>query len=101
MSLNPKKCVFSTIQEKLLGHIVSKEGLNIDPERTKAILALPLPTHKKGLKSFLGRINFVRRFIPNLAAMVKPLIAMIKIYIIFTWMKEGRASFEGIKAAIE
>ena len=78
MSLNQTKCVFSTNQGNLLGHIVSKDGLTIDLERTKVILSLSLPNHKKGIQSFLGRIYFVRIFIPNLATMVKPLIAMLK-----------------------
>ena len=92
VSLNPAKCVFATSQGKLLGHIVSKDGLTIDPERTKPILALPLPKHKKGLQSFLGRINFVRIFIPNLATMVKPLTAMLKKGMVFAWTKEGKES---------
>ena len=100
VSLNPSKCVFATNQGKLLGHIVSKDGLTIDPERTKAILALPLPKHKKGLQSFLGRINFVRRFIPNLATMVKPLTTMLKKSMVFAWTTEGKESFEEIKVAI-
>ena len=100
VSLNPAKCVFATNKGRLLGHIVSKDGLTIDPERLKAILSLPLPHHKKGLQSFLGRINFVRRFIPNLAAMVKPLTAMLKKNMSFSWTQEGKDSFKQIKEAI-
>ncbi len=93
MSLNPKKCVFSTDQGKLLGHIVLRYGLTIDPKRVEAILSLPLPTHKKGLQSSLGRINFVRRFILDLTSMVKPLLAMLKKNLVFTWTREGKTSF--------
>lgn len=100
VSLNPRKCMFSTNLGRFLGHIESKYGLTIDPERTKEILSLPLPIHKKRLQIFLGRINFVRRFIPNLATMVKALISMLKNNMVFTWEKEGRASFEEIKVAI-
>ena len=83
VSLNPRKCVFATNKGKLLGHIVSKDGLTIDLERKKAILSLSLPSHKKGLQNFHGRINFVRRFIPSLAMMVNPLIPMIKKNMVF------------------
>ena len=100
MSLNPKKYVFSTNQGKLLGHIVSRDRLAIDPERVEAILSLRLPSHKKGLQSFLGRTNFIRRFILDLASMVKPLTAMLKKNIMFTCTKEGKASFEEIKKSI-
>ncbi|KAH9295059.1 hypothetical protein KI387_038647 [Taxus chinensis] len=72
----------------------------IDPERVEAIRALPLPSHKKALQSFLGRINFVRRFVPNFAALVKPITLMLKKSMAFKWTSEGKASFEAIKEAI-
>lgn len=97
MSLNPNKCVFSIEQGKIIGHIVSKDGLAIDPKRKESIVSLLLPIHKKGLQIFLGRINFMRRFIPNLATMVKSLIAMLKKYMIFKWTKEGKEGFDQIK----
>jgi hypothetical protein len=49
VSLNPKKCLFVVTQGKLLGHIVCKEGIYIDPERVKAINELNPPTSKKGV----------------------------------------------------
>lgn len=63
ISLNTKKCVLYVHEGKLLGYVVSKEGITIDPKRASATLSLPLLAHKKGLQNFLGRINFVRRFI--------------------------------------
>ena len=59
ISLNPKKCVFAVTEGKLLGHIVSKKGISIDPKRIKAIEQIPLPHNKKGMQSFMGTINFV------------------------------------------
>ena len=59
ISLNPKKCVFAVTEGKLLGHIVSKKGISIDPERIKAIEQIPLRHNKKGMQSFMGTINFV------------------------------------------
>ena len=49
VSLNLSKCVFATNRGKVPGNIVSRDGQTIDLERVKAILALPLPNHKKGL----------------------------------------------------
>ena len=49
ISLNPKKCVFIVTKGKLLGHVVSKKGISIDPERIKAIEQIPLPHNKKGM----------------------------------------------------
>ncbi|KAH9301894.1 hypothetical protein KI387_013477 [Taxus chinensis] len=85
---------------KLLGHIVSKRGLKIDPERVSAILMVYLPNHKKALQSFLGRIDFVRRFIPDFANLVKPLTSMVKKNMVFRWTKEGNNNFKAIKNAM-
>ncbi|XP_057856439.1 uncharacterized protein LOC131065816 [Cryptomeria japonica] len=93
VSLNPKKTIFTIHEGKLLGYIVSKHGISIEPERITVILALPLPAHKKGLRTFIGRINFTRRFIPNIAALMQPLIAMLKKNILFQWTKEVKDFF--------
>ena len=61
ISLNPKKCVFTVLEGKLLGHIISKRGISLDPERIAAIAQIPLPHNKKGMQSFMGTINFVQR----------------------------------------
>lgn len=92
-------CVFQ-YQGKLLGYIVSRDGLAKDPKRVEEIISLPLLHDKKGLQSFLGRINFIRRFILDLASMVKPLTIMSKKILMFTWTKEGKASFEEIEKLI-
>lgn len=79
---------------------MSKDGITIDAERVKAILELPLPSHKKGLQSFIGRINFVRRFMPNIAALLKPLTAMLKKNTVFNWTRQGKDSFQLLKEAL-
>jgi hypothetical protein len=43
---------------KLLGHIVSPEGIKIDLERVKAIQQIDIPRNKKSIQSFIGKINF-------------------------------------------
>jgi hypothetical protein len=78
MSLNPSKFVFGVTQGKLLSHIVSYSGISIDPERVTSILNLQAPTSKKEIQSFMGRINFVRRFVPDFVVMVKPIHNMLK-----------------------
>ena len=59
ISLNLKKCVFAVLEGKLLGHIISKKGISIDPKRIKAIAQIPFPHNKKGMQSFMWTINFV------------------------------------------
>jgi hypothetical protein len=78
ISLNPKKSSFAMQEGKLLGHIVSAEGVKIDPSRVEEIQALSIPRSKKEVQSFLGKINFLRRFVPNFAEGVKLITTMLK-----------------------
>eukprot|EP00253_Pinus_taeda_P026975 PITA_26975 len=78
ISLNPKKSLFGLEEGKLLGHIISKDSIKIDPDRIEAILQIPHPKNIKELQYFLGKINFLRRFIPNLAELIRFLNNMLK-----------------------
>ena len=63
---------------KLLGHIVSAEGIKIDQEWVKDILKITIPRNKKEIQSFIGKINFLRWFIPNFAKIIKHITEMLK-----------------------
>ena len=84
----------------LLRFVISPEGITIDPGRVEAIKAIVLPHNKKAMQSFLGKINFVRRFISDFAEIVKPLQEMIKKDANFKWSKERKEAFDKIKEAI-
>jgi hypothetical protein len=75
---------------KLLGDIISRDGIHVDLERIKAIFQLPLPHNKKAMQSFFGRINFVRKFTPDFAKIVKPLQRMIHKDVELKWNDEGK-----------
>jgi ribonuclease HI len=100
LSLNPKKSLFAMQEGKLLGHIVSAEGVRIDPDRVEAIQALSLPRSKKEVQAFLGRINFLRRFVSNFAELVKHITAMLRKGHEIKWTAEPRKSFDQIKKAL-
>ena len=63
---------------KLLRHIISKEGIKIDPTKVEAILNIDTPKRKKVVQSFLGKVNVLRRFIPNLAKIIKYITKILK-----------------------
>jgi hypothetical protein len=100
ISLNPKKTIFGVEEGKMLGHIISQVGMHIDPKRIKAITQLPLPHNKKAMQSFFGKINFVRKFTPDFAEIIKPLQKMIHKDSEFKWDDEQKDAFNNIKAAI-
>jgi hypothetical protein len=100
LSLNPKKSLFAMEEGKLLGHIVSADGVKIDPSRVEAIQALSFPRSKKEVQSFLGKINFLRRFISNFVELVKNITNMLKKGNEVKWTVESRNSFDQIKKAL-
>ena len=63
---------------KLLGNIVSAEGIKIDSERVKSILKINIPRNKKEIQSFIGKINFLRWFILNFAKIIRHITKMLK-----------------------
>ena len=63
---------------KLLDHIVSQHGIKVDPNRVDTILKIELPRNKKGIQSFMGKINFLRRFISSFVKIIKHIIVMLK-----------------------
>ena len=96
LSLNSKKSHFAVQEGKLLGHLLSADGITTDPERVKAILKISLPRSKKDVQSFIGKINFLRWFIPNVAETIKQITTMLKKDQEVKWTAEAKNSFEKI-----
>jgi hypothetical protein len=94
LSLNPKKSLFSMKEGKLLGHIVSVEGVNIDSSRIESIQTFSLPRSKKEVQSFLGKINFLRRFVSNFVELVKYITTMLRKDSEIKWNVEACDSFD-------
>ena len=88
------------IEGKLLGHVVTKQGIKIDLEIVKAIKEISLPKNLKALRYFFGKINFIHRFIPNFIEITKPLNKLLKKDVDFRWTEEAKKAFEYVKEAI-
>jgi hypothetical protein len=84
----------------LLEHIILEERINIDPSRVEAILKIGTPRSKKEVQCFPGKVNFLRRFIPNMAEILKYITNMIKKGNEIKWTPEAKKSFEDIKVAL-
>ena len=68
LRLNPNKCTFGVQSGKLLGFIVSHHGIEVDPVKVKAIQDMPVPETEKQVRGFLGRLNYIARFISHLTS---------------------------------
>lgn len=73
LKLSQSKCRFFQTSVRYLGHIVSREGVETDPEKTAATKTWPVPQTLKQLRSFLGFAGYYRRFIKDYSKIVKPL----------------------------
>lgn len=85
---------------KLLGHIISKEGIRIDPSRAEAIQKIDFPRSKKKIQAFNGKMNFLRHFVPNLAEHLREITNMLKKDSVVKWTKEAIKSFNLVKLAL-
>eukprot|EP00253_Pinus_taeda_P016307 PITA_16307 len=85
---------------KLLGHIISKNGIHIDPTRVETIQQIDLPRNKKEIQSFNGKMNFLCRFVPNLAEHLRQITNMLKKGSQVKWMEEAVKSFNLVKLAL-
>ena len=77
LKLNPVKCVFRVPTGKLLGFIVSR-GIELDPSKIKVICDLPPRKSKKEVVSFLGRLNYISRFIAQSTVICEPIFKLLK-----------------------
>jgi hypothetical protein len=83
-----------------LGHIVSKDGIKVDPKRIDAIETINIPIKKKKIQTFLGKIIFLRRFIPNFVEIVKLITDMSKKDSEIKWTVEAKVSFKQVNKSI-
>jgi hypothetical protein len=77
-SLSPEKCRIGFSEGVLLVHIVSKEGIKVDPDKVKRILEIMTPRSSKEVSTLWGMANYHIRFIPMLVSTAKPITALIR-----------------------
>ncbi|RVW31950.1 Retrovirus-related Pol polyprotein from transposon 17.6 [Vitis vinifera] len=95
--LNWEKCHFMVQQGIALGHIISKNGIEVDKAKVELIVKLPPPTNVKGIRQFLGHVGFYRRFIKDFLKISKPLCELLVKDAKFVWDENCQKSFEELK----
>ena len=100
VTLNDQKCEFSKTSIKFLGHIVSDQGIEADPDKIDAIVNMSPPTDITSLRRFLGMINQLAKFLPNLAKITKPLRELLVKSNDWTWGPLQIESFTQLKSLV-
>ncbi|CAN6570975.1 unnamed protein product [Malus baccata var. baccata] len=97
LKMNPKKCAFGVRSGNFLGFLVHQRGVEVDKNKARAIMESPSPTNKVQLQRLLGKINFLRRFIANLAGEIQALTPLLKLKDKenFEWGPPHQEAFDG------
>ena len=97
LTLNKEKCKFSQNQVRFLGHIIDESGIRGDPEKVAAIQKIPTPTNVREVRRFLGTVNQMSKFAPNLAEINKPIRDLLVKDNQWTWGEPQQSAFDQIK----
>ena len=97
LRLNPNKCTFGVRSGKLLGFIVSQKGIEVDLDKVKAIQEMPEPRTKKQVRGFLGRLNYISRFISLMTATCAPIFKLLRKDQDYVWTDDCQKAFDSIK----
>ncbi|CAI7923990.1 unnamed protein product [Closterium sp. NIES-54] len=91
------ECEFLQDRLEFLGHIISAEGVEIDPKKMSTIQAWHALTNLTELHSFLGSVNYVRRFVPDMAKLTAPLTNLLRKGVEYTLGEKEQAAFSALK----
>ncbi|VFQ77367.1 unnamed protein product [Cuscuta campestris] len=95
--LNPKKCVFAVRTGKFLGFMVTKRGIEPNPEKIRAITEMQAPTSVRDVQKLTGRLAALSRFLSRSAERSLPFFKVLKKANTFAWDEECRRAFEELK----
>ena len=97
ISLNIKKCIFCVPFGILLGHIVCKQGLMVDPDKIAIIVNLPTPKIVRQLHTTLGHTRYYMKFIKGYAWITMPMEKLLKKDVNFQWNEECHKNLDILK----
>lgn len=98
--LNIRKCKFKRTETEFLGHKLSADGVLPSDSKVNSLLQCRAPCNKEELRSFLGLVTYVSRFLPDLATLSHPLRELLKDSNNFYWLAKHQHSFESLKRQI-
>uniref|UniRef100_A0A146KXW0 RNA-directed DNA polymerase n=4 Tax=Lygus hesperus TaxID=30085 RepID=A0A146KXW0_LYGHE len=99
--VNLKKCAFLQQEVRFLGHLVTTDGVRMEPEKVAAVRDYPTPKDVKGVQAFLGLAGFYRRFISHYSAMAVPLTVLLRKDKQFEWKDPQKQAFQDLKNALQ
>ena len=97
VTLNPSKCEFNKTTIKFLGHVIDRTGVKADPDKTQAITRMEAPRSVSDLRRFLGLVNQLGKFSPNIAEITQPLRELLSSKRAWLWGPDQEKAFASVK----
>ena len=100
LSLKPEKCEFEKTSVEYIRVVISHDLVKMDLAKVAGVSEWPTPSNKKEVQSFLGFINFYRRFIEGFSHIAQPLFDLTKANSAFKWTSEEKSTFDTLQDRI-
>ena len=101
LKLNKEKCHFRCTSIPFFGEVVSRQGIQPDPQKVRALTEMPAPKNKKELQAFLGIINYLNKFSPGTSEACELLRKLTSSKVTWTWNASYQQLFDKAKLLIK
>lgn len=91
------KCAIMQPKVEYFAFVLDREGIHPSPAKVQAVLEVCEPENRTELQSFLGLVNYYRKFIPNMSTLVSPLNQLLSKDTPWCWNRECQVSFQALK----
>ena len=100
LSKSDDKLQYCMPEISFMGHLITREGVKSDPEKVKAVTEMPAPQNVGELKRFLGMVNYLSKYLPNLSDVLHPLLNLTKKDVPWIWSEFHQSAFERVKVMV-
>lgn len=100
LKLKPSKCRLLRRTVSFLGHVVTPDGITMDPAKIQDVVEWPVPHCLRDVRSFVGLCSYYRRFVLHFSVVAAPLFALTQKGRTFTWTVECQGAFDRLKEAL-
>ena len=94
------KCNFFQKRVSFFGHIISESGVEVDPEKVRAVERMKVPSSLKDVRAFLGLVGYYRKFFPGFGKTAEPLYSLLNKSNKFEWSTECKNAVTELKGSL-